>query len=154
MKQILTIFVFLFSLGVLASGAFIVYQKTDFIQSPSIASKLADNVQMTQIEHNDMWLKDFSASSSDSFQYPATELFVKFDFANNPQDNVIRSIEIKDLDEYKYFCVAQVLKQNKLESTYYKSGDVLRLMVFIDNDVVLQKFLQDLQYYRIQYILN
>ena len=66
----------------------------------------------------------------------------------------MRSIEIKDLDEYKYFCGAQVLKQNKLESTYYKSGDVLRLMVFIDNDVVLQNFLNDLQYYRIQYILN
>ena len=63
-------------------------------------------------------------------------------------------IEIKDLDEYKYFCIAQVLKQNKLESTYYKSGEVLRLMVFIDDELVLQKFLQDLQYYRIQYTLN
>ena len=101
-----------------------------------------------------MWLKSFPPSSNESFQYPATELFVKFDFAKNPQENAMRSIEIKDLDEYKYFCVAQVLKQNKLESTYYKSGDVLRLMVFIDNDVVLQKFLNDLQYYRIQYILN
>ena len=154
MKQILTIFVFLFSLGVLASGAFIVYQKTELIRSPSVGSKIADNVQVSEIEHNDMWLKSFPPSSNESFQYPATELFVKFDFAKNPQENAMRSIEIKDLDEYKYFCVAQVLKQNKLESTYYKSGDVLRLMVFIDNDVVLQKFLNDLQYYRIQYILN
>ncbi|WP_394951806.1 hypothetical protein [uncultured Helicobacter sp.] len=154
MKKILTTFVFLFSLGVLASVAFIVYQKTNLIKPPFVASKLTDDIQTTEIEHNDMWLKDFSVSSNDSFQYPATELFVKFDFAKNPQDNAIRSIEIKDLDEYKYFCVAQVLKQNKLESTYYKSGDVLRLMVFIDNDAVLQKFLQDLQYYRIQYILK
>lgn len=154
MKKILTAFVFLFTLGVLASGAFIVYQKTDLIQSPLIASKAADTIQTAQIEHDDMWLRDFTTSSNDSFQYPATELFVKFDFAKNPQDNAIRSIEIKDLDEYKYFCVAQVLKQNKLESTYYKSGDVLRLMVFIDNDTILQKFLQDLQYYRIQYNLK
>lgn len=154
MKKILTAFVFLFTLGVLASGAFIVYQKTDLIQSPLIASKAVDIIQTAQIEHDDMWLRDFTTYSNDSFQYPATELFVKFDFAKNPQDNAIRSIEIKDLDEYKYFCVAQVLKQNKLESTYYKSGDVLRLMVFIDNDTILQKFLQDLQYYRIQYNLK
>ena len=101
MKQILTIFVFLFSLGVLASGAFIVYQKTELIRSPSVGSKIADNVQMSEIEHNDMWLKSFPPSSNESFQYPATELFVKFDFAKNPQENAMRSIEIKDLDEYK-----------------------------------------------------
>lgn len=154
MKKLLAIFVFVCIIGVLVFVALKVLKSGELSYIAFGNPSVVDSIQTTEIKQDDMWLRDLSTSSSDEFQYPTTELFVNFDFKKDPRDNTVRSIEIKDLDEYKYFCVSQVLRQNKLESTYYKSGEMLRLMVFIDDELVLQKFLQDLQYYRIQYTLN
>ncbi|MCI7710807.1 MAG: hypothetical protein MSL80_04015 [Helicobacter sp.] len=154
MKKLLVAFIFIVIVGILVFVALRILKSGDLSQTPFSVPSAVENMQTAEIEQDDMWLRDLSTSSSDAFQYPTTELFVKFDFRKDTRDNIVHSIEIKDLDEYKYFCIAQVLKQNKLESTYYKSGEVLRLMVFIDDELVLQKFLQDLQYYRIQYTLN
>ncbi|RDU56366.1 hypothetical protein CQA49_01515 [Helicobacter sp. MIT 00-7814] len=156
MKKALYFVVVLLACVALASGFYIVYQQSKVPPLPAIESKIPNLENLTTQEDSQAWLEGFSdaTAQNQTFQYPATELFVKFDFADENDTKSIRSIEIEELDEYKYFCVAQVLKQHKLESTYYKMGEKLRLMVFIEDSAVLKKFLEDLDYYRIQYVLK
>lgn len=156
MKKALYFAIALLACVALASGFYIVYQQSKALPLPAIESKIPNLENLTTQEDSQAWLEGFSdaTAQNQTFQYLATELFVKFDFADESDTKSIRSIEIKELDEYKYFCVVQVLKQHKLESTYYKMGEKLRLMVFIEDSAVLKKFLEDLDYYKIQYVLK
>lgn len=155
MKKVLSSVGILFFLVALGSVAALVYFKTDLI-NPKVKPREYPDAQIpvSNITRDDVWLENFGVDSKDSFQYPATELFVKFDFLNGDEQDVMRSIEITGLDEYKYFCVSQVLKQNRLDSTYYKSGNMLKLLVFINDKTKLERLLTDLKYYRIQYVLK
>ncbi|MCI7485813.1 MAG: hypothetical protein MSA68_07760 [Helicobacter sp.] len=154
MNKVLYIFLVVLLLLLFATGLFVLYKEmvsVSFVSrdfKPSLEEIPVDSMQDSN------WLENFSNSSNKIFQYPATELFVKFDFSDNDASNVTTSIEMKDLDEHKYFCVSQILKQSKLENTYYKIGNKLRLVVFIRDKDKLKKFLGDLDYCKIQYLLN
>ena len=63
-------------------------------------------------------------------------------------------ISIDDLDEYKFACVKQVLAQNNIESAYYKSGNMLKLMVFVSDEAMYEKLLADLKYYRLEFSIQ
>ena len=77
---------------------------------------------------------------------------MRFDFADkDSKRGMPSSISINDLDEYKFACVKQVLRQNNIESAYYKSGDSLRLMVFLTDEAMYEKLLADLKYYRLSF---
>lgn len=108
------------------------------------------------IEQNESWLTFLSDQEESSYTYPATELSVRFDFAN--KDNLKQSfpsaISIDNLDEYKFACVKQVLRQNDIESAYYKSGNVLKLVVFLSDEAMYEKLIADLKYYRLSYAVQ
>lgn len=103
-------------------------------------------------EQQDSWLNSLADSDELPYAYPATELNVRFDFADkDSKRGMPSSISINDLDEYKFACVKQVLRQNHIEAAYYKSGDSLRLMVFLTDEAMYEKLLSDLKYYRLNY---
>ena len=98
------------------------------------------------------WLNAITDSDELPYAYPATELSVRFDFADkNAKAPIPSAISINDLDEYKFACVKQVLRQNHTESAYYKSGDTLKLMVFLTDEAMYEKLLADLKYYRLNF---
>ncbi|CAM3323909.1 hypothetical protein [Helicobacter labetoulli] len=98
------------------------------------------------------WLNSLADRDELPYAYPATELSVRFDFADkDSKRGMPSSISINDLDEYKFACVKQVLRQNNIESAYYKSGDSLRLMVFLTDEAMYEKLLADLKYYRLSF---
>lgn len=98
------------------------------------------------------WFELLPNNDEIPYAYPATELSVRFDFASEDSKHIAPSaISIDGLDEYKFACLKQVLAQNRIESAYYKSGETLKLMVFVDNEVLYKKLLEDLQYYRLEY---
>lgn len=101
------------------------------------------------------WIDSLSNADDLPYAYPATELSVRFDFLDkDSKPQTPSAISINELDEYKFACVKQVLRQNNIESAYYKSGDSLKLMVFITDEAMYQKLLADLQYYRLNYSLQ
>lgn len=108
------------------------------------------------ITQDESWVASLSNKNASElpFAYPATELSVRFDFVDKPTSSIPSAISINDLDEYKFACVKQVLRQNKIESAYYKSGDMLKLMVFLEDEATYKKLLADLNYYRLSYTIQ
>ncbi|CUU40112.1 MULTISPECIES: hypothetical protein [Helicobacter] len=106
-----------------------------------------------EIEHKEEnWLGFVPDNDELPYAYPATELSIRFDFlAPDAKRTIPSAISIDDLDEYKFACVKQVLAQNNIESAYYKSGNVLKLMVFVSDEAMYEKLLADLKYYRLQF---
>lgn len=105
------------------------------------------------VEHKEeTWLSFVPDSNELPYAYPATELSVRFDFLTEDSKPIAPStISIDWLDEYKFACVKQVLAQNNIETAYYRLGDVLKLMVFVDDEAMYEKLLADLKYYRLQF---
>lgn len=108
------------------------------------------------LEQNESWLTFLSEQEETPYTYPATELSVKFDFAdkNHSKQSFPSAISIDNLDEYKFACVKQVLRQNNIESAYYKSGNVLKLVVFLSDEAMHDKLIADLKYYRLSYVVQ
>ena len=105
-----------------------------------------------ELKQDESWLGSLTDSDELPYAYPATELSVRFDFADvDSKRGMPSSISINDLDEYKFACVKQVLRQNNIESAYYKSGDNLKLMVFLTDEAMYEKLLTDLKYYRLSF---
>lgn len=104
---------------------------------------------------SDEFIDTLAIQNDAPYVYPATELHVKFDFVQKGKEPKHPSaISINELDEYKFACVKQVLAQNHIESAYYKSGDTLKLVVFINDEKTYQKLLEDLAYYRLNYTIQ
>ncbi|TLD96971.1 hypothetical protein LS71_005115 [Helicobacter jaachi] len=109
-------------------------------------------VEQAATAPDENWLSSLSSADELPYAYPATELSVRFDFANKDSKKAMPSaISIDELDEYKFACVKQVLAQNNIESAYYKSGNTLKLMVFLSDEAMYEKLLADLKYYRLNY---
>lgn len=105
-----------------------------------------------QVPQEENWINSFSEDNELPYAYPATELSVRFDFLDKDSKQSIPSaISISDLDEYKFACVKQVLRQNNIESAYYKSGNTLKLVVLLTDEAMYKRLLADLQYYRLNY---
>lgn len=108
-----------------------------------------------KIELAEDMLLDLAQNTEQSYAYPATELSVRFDFLDKDAKPLHpSSISISNLDEYKFACVKQVLRQNKIESAYYKSGNTLKLMVFLNDEAMYKRLIADLQYYRLSYSVH
>ena len=80
MKKLLVAFIFIVIVGILVFVALRILKSGDLSQTPFSVPSAVENMQTAEIEQDDMWLRDLSTSSSDAFQYPTTELFVKFEF--------------------------------------------------------------------------
>nr|WP_317403665.1 hypothetical protein [uncultured Helicobacter sp.] len=141
-------------LAVLSGAIYGVLYLDKISVSPSFQAQPIEFPQTStnQIQQSESWLNSLADHDELPYAYPATELSVRFDFADkDSKRGMPSSISINDLDEYKFACVKQVLRQNNIESAYYKSGDSLRLMVFLTDEAMYEKLLADLKYYRLSF---
>lgn len=141
-------------LAVLSGAIYGVLYLDKISVSPSFQAQPIEFPQTStnQIQQSESWLNSLADHDELPYAYPATELSVRFDFADKDSERGMpSSISINDLDEYKFACVKQVLRQNNIESAYYKSGDSLRLMVFLTDEAMYEKLLADLKYYRLSF---
>lgn len=118
-----------------------------FQVQPMEPPKIGDSV----IDTSEQWLHFIPDGNERPYAYPATELSIRFDFVDNSKQNIPSAISIDELDEYKFACVKQVLRENRIESAYYKSGNTLKLMVFVTDEAMYEKLLADLKYYRLHF---
>ncbi len=146
-----------FIAGLLAvlSGAIygvLYFDKISVAPSPQAQPIEFPKTNTNELKQDESWLGSLTDSDELPYAYPATELSVRFDFADaDSKRGMPSSISINDLDEYKFACVKQVLRQNNIESAYYKSGDNLKLMVFLTDEAMYEKLLTDLKYYRLSF---
>lgn len=104
-------------------------------------------------EHQDSWLED-SLKNSKSYIYPATEIKIHMDFRSPDEKSAHTKLVIDNLDEYKFFCLGEVLKEQKLEFAYYQSKNSTNIVVFLPSDKRREQIMEDLKYFKIPYHLQ
>ncbi|MCE3047719.1 hypothetical protein [Helicobacter kayseriensis] len=103
-----------------------------------------------QIQEKQEWVGLMSDHKSNAYIYPTNEMVLKYDFDRGVEP---LRIFIKDLSEYRFFCINQILIESKIEYAYYKTNEVIQLVVFLNDKKMQDKILEDFDYYQIQYSL-
>lgn len=123
--------------------------------------KTDDTVPKTHIQKNvgslsdsdNSWLEE-SLKNSKSYTYPATEIKIRMDFRSPDDKSIPTKLVIDNLDDYKFFCLGEVLKEQKLEFAYYQSKNSTNIVVFLPSDKRRNQIMKDLKYFKIPYQLQ
>ncbi|PAF42563.1 hypothetical protein [Helicobacter sp. 11S03491-1] len=106
--------------------------------------------QKQNIKKDHSWLESL-LKKPQSYSYPATEIKIGVHFKSpNEKANLTRLI-VNHLDDYKFFCLNEVLKEENIDFAYYQSNDSINIVIFLPNDSRKKQIMQDLKYYEIQY---
>lgn len=84
------------------------------------------------------------------FEYPATTIRLRAKLGDKSLIDTYTSVIISGLDEYMFYCLNQILKKHDIKFTYYKNGDILNFIIFLDS-INREQILTSLQYYNIGY---
>lgn len=100
---------------------------------------------------NDSWVEQFAKANKADFTYPATELRIKLDLVSKMSEEKIFRVVIDDIDAYKFFCLNQVLKNNNIKYSYYKTKGFVKLVITTQDKNYLKTVLEQLLDYGIKY---
>lgn len=109
------------------------------------------NQQDQNEKSDDEWIKSFAKQSKKGFEYPVTELQIKLDLLQQLKDQTVYRVVIDDLDEYKFFCINQVLKAKDIKYSYFRSKGYIKLIVTAKDEEYLKSVLLQLKEYNINY---
>lgn len=110
----------------------------------------AKNQKTSEIQEKQEWIQTMSDHKGNTYTYPTNEMVLRYDFDRGVEP---LRIFIKDLSEYRFFCINQILIESKIEYAYYKTNEVIQLVVFLNDKKMQDKILEDFDYYQIQYSL-
>lgn len=95
------------------------------------------------------WFYVMADGKSQTFDYPVSEMGLKYE---TDRDIEPMRVYIDDLNEYRFYCINQILLDNKIEYAYYKTNSIIRLVVFLNDPTTQKKILEDFDYYKIRYV--
>ncbi|MDO7252678.1 hypothetical protein [Helicobacter cappadocius] len=143
----------IFALSIYLIGLFYTHYKTNIkIEYPTSNISIPDKNKSLS-DQDDSWLKD-SLKNSKSYAYPATEIKISMDFKSPDDKSIPTKLIVDNLDEYKFFCLNEVLKEEKIEFAYYQAKNSTNIVIFLPSDKRRDKIMEDLKYYEIQYKLQ
>lgn len=99
----------------------------------------------------DGWFYKMGKQQNENYAYPTNEMILKYDF--NKGVEPLR-VFVDDLNEYRFYCINQVLIKNNIEYAYYKTDKAIQLIVFLNNKDTQKKILDDFNYYKISYTVQ
>ena len=97
------------------------------------------------------WFYAMAKNRDTSYSYPTNEMVLKYNFKHGVEP---LRVFIDDLNEYRFYCLNQVLLENNIEYAYYKTDQVIQLVVFLNDGNSQKKILEDFDYYQIKYSLK
>ncbi|PAF47000.1 hypothetical protein BKH41_08205 [Helicobacter sp. 12S02232-10] len=107
-------------------------------------------VEKNKIQGETLWLQSL-LTKSQNYSYPATEIKIGVNFRSPNEKINPTKLVIQHLDNYKFFCLNEVLKQEKIEFAYYQTGNSIDIVIFLPNDSRKKQIIEDLKHYEIQY---
>lgn len=120
--------------------------------SPDIAPiVIQEQQQENKQETPQEWFYVMADGKSKTFEYPVSEMGLKYE---SDRDIEPMRVFIDDLNEYRFYCINQILLDNKIEYAYYKTNSIIRLVVFLNDPTTQKKILEDFDYYKIQYVMK
>ncbi|WP_104760513.1 hypothetical protein [Helicobacter cetorum] len=96
---------------------------------------------------------DDDKSSNDTLSksptnYPVVERHFEVSFDKHAFQS--SKLLVKDLEEYQFLCLKEILKQEKIEFAYDNTPKQSNMIIYLD-DSKRERLLEDLKYYKIRY---
>ncbi|STQ85692.1 hypothetical protein LS73_005225 [Helicobacter muridarum] len=106
-----------------------------------------------QISNNKEWIQNTEkVSKISTFQFPANVLDISIDVKKEVDIKIDPTkIVVKNLDDYKFFCLNEILRQKRVDFSYFKNENSLHLLLFIPDETKRKLLLKDFEYYDIEY---
>lgn len=145
--------IIILSLSVYMIGVFYIHYKASIKTDDTIPKTHIQKDVGSLSDSDNSWLED-SLKNSKSYIYPATEIKIHMDFRSPNDKSIPTKLVINNLDDYKFFCLGEVLKEQKLEFAYYQSKNSTNIVVFLPSDKRRNQIMEDLKYFKIPYQLQ
>lgn len=145
--------IIILSLSVYMIGVFYIHYKASIKTDDAIPKTHIQKDVGSLSDSDNSWLED-SLKNSKSYIYPATEIKIHMDFRSPNDKSIPTKLVIDNLDDYKFFCLGEVLKEQKLEFAYYQSKNSTNIVVFLPSDKRRNQIMEDLKYFKIPYQLQ
>lgn len=145
--------IIILSLSVYMIGVFYIHYKASIKTDDTIPKTHIQKDVGSLSDSDNSWLED-SLKNSKSYIYPATEIKIHMDFRSPNDKSIPTKLVIDNLDDYKFFCLGEVLKEQKLEFAYYQSKNSTNIVVFLPSDKRRNQIMEDLKYFKIPYQLQ
>ncbi|PAF47362.1 hypothetical protein BKH46_04585 [Helicobacter sp. 12S02634-8] len=139
---------------IFALSAYILFIYSRHIPKNTISIEhIRPEVARKEVQHETMWLQTLQKQSQ-NYSYPATELKIGLKFKDPHDKTTSNRLIIDHLDDYKFFCLNEVLKQEHIEFAYSQTKNATQIIIFLPEGARKNQILEDLKYYEIQYKLQ
>ncbi len=111
------------------------------------------NIPKMQSIQDESWIESASDKvASTNYQFPSNVLDINVDVKRYEDLKMdYTKVVVKNLDDYKFFCLNEILRQKHIDFSYFKHNDSLDLLLFMPNESQRDIILQDFKYYGIEY---
>lgn len=127
------------------------YEESSWSYNKELFSHITNINSTSTSTDGNSWLYKLSSNDVENFAYPTPELSLSFALDGKQSINVIR---MKDIDQYSFFCISEVLKNNKIDFAYKKDSKDITLEVVLDNKNKKKQLMNELDKYNISYTIQ
>lgn len=124
---------------------------TQNTQKPTISAiPKMDSVQ------DDVWINNANEKAvATTYQFPSNVLDIAIDVKRYEDLKTdYTKVLIKNLDDYKFFCLNEILRQKHIDFSYFKHKNTLDLLLFMPDEKQRKTILNDFKYYGIEYEMS
>lgn len=109
-----------------------------------------DNVQ------DDAWIDNAKEKAvATTYQFPSNVLDIAVDVKRYEDLKTdYTKVLVKNLDDYKFFCLNEILRQKHIDFSYFRHKNTLDLLIFMPNKKQRDAILNDFNYYGIEYEMS
>ncbi len=122
--------------------------------APQIPQKATiTNIPKMESVQDDVWISNANEKAlATTYQFPSNVLDINIEVKRYEDLKTdYTKVLVKNLDDYKFFCLNEILRQKHIDFSYFKHKNTLDLLLFMPNENQREMILKDFAYYGIEY---
>lgn len=151
---------------VVLGGGYVLYafyqkmQNADVQVEESVAKipqkQVIKNIPKMETIQDDVWISNANEKAiATTYQFPSNVLDINIEVKRYEDVKTdYTKVLVKNLDDYKFFCLNEILRQKHIDFSYFKHKDTLDLLLFMPNEAQREMILNDFKYYGIEYEIS
>ncbi|MWV61138.1 hypothetical protein DCO58_11200 [Helicobacter saguini] len=116
--------------------------------------RIAEIPKLDSIPDN-TWISGTPKAKDTSYQFPSNVLDINVDVKKYEDLKTdYTKVLVKNLDDYKFLCINEILRQRRIDFSYFKNQNSLDLLLFVPNKEQREAILKDFDYYNVEYEIS
>ncbi|NWF66719.1 MAG: hypothetical protein HXX81_04540 [Campylobacterales bacterium] len=149
-KLSIIVFSFLFCLSIVSMFVVYNYIHEDVETVENIASIKKEN-KKEEIVSETNWLDKIAKKEIKDYSFAVNDISIKIALNEEIKFEEFFEIVVENIDEYKFFCLNQILKSKEIKFYLYKKLNFVKLIVTTNDKNYLDTVLAELKRYDIEY---